>query len=153
MKFSRKVGNGSVNKRLNFGGDPDHRLDTGIVFWIRHYWEIRKVVSTDCAVRRCSARHALAGIAVRHSNYDVITSPVHNRQQRQTCLGGGMHWPSASCFTCNVLTVWPFSLGIDKLPGISTTVRDTHEYSTCHAHKCHWYTTIKAHCACLAVTS
>ena len=26
MKFSRKVGNGTVNKWLNFGGDPaDHR--------------------------------------------------------------------------------------------------------------------------------
>jgi len=24
MKFSWKVGNGPVNKRLNFGGDPDH---------------------------------------------------------------------------------------------------------------------------------
>jgi len=23
-----------------------------VVFRIRHYWEIRKVVSTDCAVRR-----------------------------------------------------------------------------------------------------
>ena len=33
-----------LNKRLNFGSDPDHRLDTGIVFRIRHYWEIRKVV-------------------------------------------------------------------------------------------------------------
>ena len=32
MKFSGKVGNGPVKKRLNFGGDPDHRLDTGIVF-------------------------------------------------------------------------------------------------------------------------
>jgi len=37
-----------LNKRLNFGGDPDHRLDTGIVFLIRHSWEIRKVVLTDC---------------------------------------------------------------------------------------------------------
>jgi len=36
FKFSRKVGNGPVNKRLNFGGDPDHRLNTGIVFRIRH---------------------------------------------------------------------------------------------------------------------
>jgi len=45
MKFSRKVGNGPVNKRLNFGGDPDHRLDTGIVFRICHYWEIQKVVN------------------------------------------------------------------------------------------------------------
>jgi len=34
-----------MNKSLNFGGDPDHRLDTGIVFRIRHYWEIRKVVN------------------------------------------------------------------------------------------------------------
>ena len=50
-----------MNKWLNFGGDPDHRLDTGIVFWIRHYWETRKVISTDCAARRCIAGHALAG--------------------------------------------------------------------------------------------
>jgi len=34
MKFSWKVGNGPMNNRLNFGGDPDHRLDTGIVFRI-----------------------------------------------------------------------------------------------------------------------
>jgi len=26
MKFSGKVGDGSVNKRLNFGGDPDHEF-------------------------------------------------------------------------------------------------------------------------------
>jgi len=31
MKFSGKVGNGPVKKWLNFGGDLDHRLDTGIV--------------------------------------------------------------------------------------------------------------------------
>jgi len=45
MKFSGKVGNGPVNKWLNFGGSPDNCLDTGIVFRIRHYWEIRKVVN------------------------------------------------------------------------------------------------------------
>jgi len=45
MKFSEKVGNGKLNKCLHFGGDPDHRLDTGIVFRIRHYWEIRKVLN------------------------------------------------------------------------------------------------------------
>jgi len=45
MKFSRKVGNGSLNKRLYFGGDPDHRRDTGIVFRIHHYWQIRKIVN------------------------------------------------------------------------------------------------------------
>ena len=47
MKFSGKVGNVPVNICLNFGGDPDHRLDTGIVFRIRHCWEIRKVVNGD----------------------------------------------------------------------------------------------------------
>jgi len=36
MKFSRKVGNGSMNKLLNFGGDLDHRLDAGIVLRIRY---------------------------------------------------------------------------------------------------------------------
>jgi len=58
------VDTGTMNKLLNFGGDPDHHMDTWIVFRIRHYWEIRKVVSTDCAARRCTARHALAGIAI-----------------------------------------------------------------------------------------
>ena len=43
MKFSPKVGNGPLNKWLNFGGDPVQCLDTGIVFRIRHYWEIRNV--------------------------------------------------------------------------------------------------------------
>jgi len=38
-----KVGNWSVDKRLNFCGDPDHHLDTGIYFRILHYWQIRKV--------------------------------------------------------------------------------------------------------------
>ena len=45
MKLSGKVGNGPVNKWLHFDGDPDHRLDTGIVFRIRHYWKVRKVVN------------------------------------------------------------------------------------------------------------
>jgi len=35
MKFSAKVDSGPVNKWLDFGGDTDHRLDTGIVFRIR----------------------------------------------------------------------------------------------------------------------
>ena len=30
MKFSGKVDNGPMNKWLNFGGDPDHRPDTGL---------------------------------------------------------------------------------------------------------------------------
>jgi len=43
VKFSSKVGNGPTNTQLNFGGDPDHHLDTSIVQQIRHYWEIWKV--------------------------------------------------------------------------------------------------------------
>jgi len=31
MKFSGKVSNAPMNKSLNFGGDPDHRLDIRIV--------------------------------------------------------------------------------------------------------------------------
>jgi len=45
MRFSGKVGNGPLNKRLNLGGEPGQFLDTGIVFRIRQYWEIRKVVN------------------------------------------------------------------------------------------------------------
>jgi len=54
MKFSEEVevGNGPMNKRLYFGGDPGHRLDTGIVFRIRHYWEIQKVVNSQSLLIR-----------------------------------------------------------------------------------------------------
>jgi len=34
-----------VNKKLNFGDYPGQRLDIGIVFLIRRYWELRKVVN------------------------------------------------------------------------------------------------------------
>jgi len=61
---SRNVGNGPMNKWLNFGGDPDHPLATGIVFRIRHYWDMRKVASSDCAAWCCSAGHVLAGITI-----------------------------------------------------------------------------------------
>jgi len=58
MKCSWKAGNGPVNSLLNLGGNLDYRLDTGIFFRIRYYWEIGK------AGLRC--------------NYDVITSPAHD---------------------------------------------------------------------------
>jgi len=72
MKFSGKVGNGPTNKRLNFVGDPDHRLDTGIVFRIRHYWEIRKVVNghSFILIRQMAA-------PVRRALAEVCTVPVH----------------------------------------------------------------------------
>jgi len=38
MKCSEKVGKEPLKKWLNFYGDPIHRLDTGMVFRVRHYW-------------------------------------------------------------------------------------------------------------------
>ena len=70
-----KVGNGQVNKRLNCGGDPSRRLDTGVVFRIRHYCEIRK-------------------LANRHKSAAYTDSP--DGGSAKTCLGGGMHCPNAS---------------------------------------------------------
>ena len=71
MKFSGEVGNGPVNKCLNFGSDPDHRLDTGIVFRIRHYWDTRKVVNghSFILVRQMAA-------LVRRALAEVCTVPV-----------------------------------------------------------------------------
>jgi len=75
MKFLGNVGNGPVNKRLNFGGDPNHRLHTGIVFRIRHYWKIQKVVNG-------------------HKSAVHTDSP--DGGNGETCRGRGMHCPSAS---------------------------------------------------------
>jgi len=75
MKLSGNVGNGPMNKRLNFGGDPDHYLDTRIVSQICHYWEIQNVVNGHK-----SAAHT--------DSIDGSTG--------KTCLGGAMHCPSAS---------------------------------------------------------
>jgi len=62
MKFSGKVGNEPVNKRLNVGDDPNHRLYTGNVFWICHCWEIQKVV-TDLNLEPI---RQMAGLISRH---------------------------------------------------------------------------------------
>jgi len=71
MKISGKVDNGPVNKWSNFGGDPNHRLDAGIVFRIRHYWEIRKVANghSFILIRQMAA-------LVRRPLAEVWTVPV-----------------------------------------------------------------------------
>ena len=66
-----------MNKWLNFGGNPDHRLDTGIVFRIHHYWEIWKVVNGHK-----SAAH----------------TDLPDGSTGKTCLGGGMHCSISSSF-------------------------------------------------------
>ena len=73
-----------MNKHwLNFGGNSDHCLGKGIVLRIRHYWEIWKVVSTDCTVWHCSAWHALQHC---HSNCEIITSPAHDSHDRRALV-------------------------------------------------------------------
>jgi len=64
-----------MDERLDFGGDPDHRLDTGIVFRIRYYWEIRKVVNG-------------------HKSAAHTDSPAGGTGK--ACLGGSTHCPSDS---------------------------------------------------------
>jgi len=58
---------------LNFGGDPDHRLDTAIVFRICHCWERREVVNGHK-----SAAHTIRQMAalVRCALVEVCTVPV-----------------------------------------------------------------------------
>jgi len=69
MKFSGKVG--PVKKQLNFGGDPDHCLDIGIVFQIHHYREIWKVANghSFVLIRQIAA-------VVRRALAEVCTVPM-----------------------------------------------------------------------------
>jgi len=71
MKFSGKVGNGPMNDWLNFGGSSDYRLDTAIVFLIRHRLEIRKVVHghSFILIRQMTA-------LVRRALVEACTVPV-----------------------------------------------------------------------------
>ena len=62
-----------MNKWLNLGGDPDHCLDTEIVFRFRRYWEIRKVVKGHKSAAPTDSLDGNIG---------------------KTCLGGGM----SQCF-------------------------------------------------------
>jgi len=71
MKFSGKVGNGPMNKWLHFGGDLAHHLDTGIFFWICHYWEIRKVVNRQIC---CSYRFARSFVLVKRALAEVSSA-------------------------------------------------------------------------------
>jgi len=86
MKVAGKVGNEPLNNWLNFGGDSNHRLDTGIVFRFvtigRHGKWYQPTVCATLESRACSSRY-------HHRNYHVLTSPA---------LGGDMHYPSASSY-------------------------------------------------------
>ena len=68
MKFSGKVGNGPMNKFLNFGGNPNQK--SGYI----------------------------SGYGIRNPETDPTTDqgPDPYRDTGKTCLGGGMHCPGAS---------------------------------------------------------
>jgi len=70
MKFRGKVGNGPVNRWLNIGGDGI-TVWAQVFFWIRHYWEIRKVANRNSfiLIRQMAA-------LIRRALVDVYTAPV-----------------------------------------------------------------------------
>ena len=92
MKFSGKVGSEEMIKFWWQSGSPSGY--TGIVLRIRLCWEIRKVVNG----------HKSAGCTAYNDSPDGGTG--------KTCLGGGMHCPSAS--SCE----WNTELQADEIiPG------------------------------------
>jgi len=60
--------------------EQEMSMDIRIVCRIRHYWEIRKVVSTDCVERRCTVTlPAPAGIAI------ATMTPLCHRPLAEVC--------------------------------------------------------------------
>ena len=81
---------------MEFGLYRDCFLDSSLLGDMENGINRLRCATVQC--RACTSRH-------RHSNYDIITSPAaHDRQPDwyrdtgKTCLGGGMHCPSASSF-------------------------------------------------------
>jgi len=121
--FARKISNGPVNKWLNFGGDPDHLLDTGIVFRIRHCWEIRKMVNGHsfvlirqmaARVRRglaeiCNVQHALSLCFWFSLQWNVQSSvwPSECRQVRDGVCSCWTRTPPLLCWEARLLKILP----------------------------------------------
>ena len=91
-----------MNKRFNFGGDPDHRLDTGIVFRIYHYWEIWKVVNGHSCIlihqMAALVRHALAEVCTVQSALLVLSLTVSSSVIKSLIC--------AVCLQCFDAVVW-----------------------------------------------
>jgi len=71
-----------MNKILNFGGDPDDRLDTGIVFRIRYYYEIGITWTSSAAVMTSLRHWPLAEVC----NVPVLLVLAYMRQ-KGSCAG------------------------------------------------------------------
>jgi len=109
MKLSGKIANGSLSKWLNFGGDPDHRLDTGIVSRVCHYWDGHSFIlvrQMATLVRRalaevCTVPVLVVGVA-------VVVVVVRKTLNSSTLLGsdvnlravGGYYQCSSSIDVC-----------------------------------------------------
>jgi len=50
MKFSGKIANGPMNKRLNFGGHPDHGSGYGYGSAVRIATLVRRALAEVCTV-------------------------------------------------------------------------------------------------------
>jgi len=72
MKFSGNVGNGANEQTIKFRWRYGLRLDTGLVFRICHYWEVRKVVNNGYSFILIRQMAAL----VRRALAEVCTVPV-----------------------------------------------------------------------------
>jgi len=106
MKFLGMVGSGPVKKQLNCDNDPDHHLDTGIVFGIREDWEIRKVVNGHKSAAHTDSPDGGTG---------------------KTCLGGSLHCPNASSFTCSLISTQRiFSSAVQKHSAPLSCTAQTH---------------------------
>jgi len=94
MKFSGKVDNGPMNRWLYFGGNPDHRLHTRIVFPDSSlYWDGESASSNSFILIRQMAAVVIIKLEdterfARWRDWYGYTG--------ETCLGGGMHCRSAS---------------------------------------------------------
>jgi len=80
-----------MNKQLNFGGDPDHRLDAGIVFRIRHYCDIRKGVNGTAINLLLILIRQMAAL-VRCALAEVCTVPVLLLLAIVVFTGSGGFW-------------------------------------------------------------
>jgi len=76
MKLPGKVGNAPVNKWVNFGGDPDHCLDTGTVFQIRHNWETGRYGKWLTDINLLVILIGQIAALVRRALAEVCTVPV-----------------------------------------------------------------------------
>jgi len=83
-------------------------------------WEIWKVVSTDCCAQRCSARHALAGIAIA-----TMTSLRHRpTTDRGTDIATLVRRALAAVCTVPMLLVFLNGL-LSQLIGFATVSADS----------------------------